>query len=175
MRRPAWAFRRLEQHASAARRRRAAKLGSLILLACAAVSAPALAQVVVANPWVRATVAQQRSSGAFMRITASRDSRLVEVRTSVAAVAEIHEMAMHGDVMTMHAVPALELRAGKAVDLEPGGYHVMLMGLKQQLKAGDTVRLTLVVEGQDHRRELVEVSAAVKPLAGAADEMHKMR
>jgi hypothetical protein len=70
--------------------------------------------------------------------------------------------------MKMRALPnGLELPAGKAVELKPGGYHVMLMDLKQQLKAGDTVPLTLVVEGKDGKKESIELKAPVKDLAAA--------
>ena len=58
----------------------------------------------------------------------------------MAGVAEIHEMKMQGDMMRMRAVPALELPAGKAVELKPGGYHVMLMDLKQQLRPATACR-----------------------------------
>ena len=70
--------------------------------------------------------------------------------------------------MKMRAVPGLELPAGKPVDLKPGGYHVMLMDLKQPLKAGDTVPLTLVVEGKDKKRQTVEVKATVRELGAAS-------
>jgi copper(I)-binding protein len=92
-------------------------------------------------------------------------------------VVEIHEMAMDGNVMKMRAVPSLDLPAGKAVDLKPGGYHVMLMDLKKPLTAGDTVPITLVVESAG-QRETVEVKAAVRPLnssgshGAAADKGH---
>ena len=105
--------------------------------------APVLAQVAVADPWVRATVPQQQASGAFMKLTAERGARLVEARSPVAGVVEIHEMAMEGNVMRMRAVPGIDLPAGRAVELRPGGYHVMLMSLKQTLNAGDTVPITL--------------------------------
>jgi copper(I)-binding protein len=138
---------------------------SMSMLMC---SAAAYAQVTIKEPWVRATVAQQMATGAFMQLVSPGDARLVEVRTSVAGVAEIHEMAMDGNIMKMRAVPGLELPAGKTVELKPGGYHVMLMGLKQPLKAGDMVPLTLVVEGKDKKRETVEVKAMVRELNAAA-------
>ncbi|MFO1298707.1 MAG: copper chaperone PCu(A)C, partial [Rubrivivax sp.] len=84
----------------------------------------------------------------------------------VAGVVEIHEMVMEGSTMRMRAVPALELPAGQSVELKPGGYHVMLMDLKQQVKPGDTVSVTLVIEGKDGKRETLEVKAPVRPLAG---------
>jgi periplasmic copper chaperone A len=141
---------------------------SLVMLV--AWSMGAHAQVTVKDAWVRATVPQQVATGAFMQIVSAGEARLVEVRSSVAGVVQIHEMSMQGDVMKMHAVPGVELPAGKPVDLKPGGYHVMLMDLKQPLKAGDTVPLTLVVEGKDKKRETVDVKATVRQLnaAGAA-------
>ncbi len=140
-----------------------------VLLACLAGAAHA--QVTVSEPWARATVATQKASGAFMTLTASRDSRLVEARSPVAGTVEIHEMTLQDNVMRMRAIDGLALPAGKAVKLEPGGYHVMLMDLKQQLKAGETVPLTLVFEGPDKTRETVEVKAAVRALAGGHGSM----
>jgi copper(I)-binding protein len=69
-------------------------------------------------------------------------------------------------------VPALELPAGKAVELKPGGYHLMLMDLKATLKAGDTVPLTLVVEGKDGKRETLEVKAPVRALGSDSAQKH---
>ena len=104
-----------------------------------------------------------------MQITSAQDARLVEVKSPVAGVVEIHEMTMDKDVMKMRALPkGLELPAGKGVELKPGGYHVMLMDLKQQMKEGDTVPVTLVVEGKDKKRSTIEVKAPVKPLATAS-------
>jgi hypothetical protein len=131
------------------------------------------AQTTVKDAWVRGTVAQQKASGAFMHITSAQGGKLVEVRSPVAGVAEIHEMAMQGDMMRMRAVPSLDLPPGKAVELKPGGYHLMLMDLKQQLKAGDNVPLTLVIEGKDGKRETLEVKAPVRALGADAHGGHK--
>jgi copper(I)-binding protein len=138
----------------------------------------AFAQVTVKDPWVRATVSQQKATGAFMQLSSAQDSRLVGATSPVAGVVEVHEMTMDKDVMKMRAIPSLDLPAGKTVELKPGGYHVMLMDLKQQMKDGDTVPLTLVVEGKDKKRSTVEVKAMVKPLttaapAGKMDHQHK--
>ncbi len=130
----------------------------------AALSTSAFAEVTVKDPWVRATVPQQKATGAFMRLSAPAESRLVEARSSVAGVVELHEMVMEGNVMKMRAVPGIELPAGKAVDLKPGGYHVMLMDLKQQIKDGETVPITLTFEGKDKKRETIEVKAPVRQL-----------
>lgn len=143
----------------------------LALLALAAL--PAQAQTTVKDPWVRGTVAGQKATGVFGQIVSTSGGKLVSASSPVAGVAEIHEMAMEGNVMKMRAVPALDLPAGKAVELKPGGYHLMLMGLKNELKAGDTVPVTLVVEGADGKRETVELKAPVKPLAASPEPAHK--
>jgi copper(I)-binding protein len=143
-------------------------------LALLLATALAQAQTTVAEPWVRGTVAQQKASGMFARITSAQGGRLVSASSPVAGVVEIHEMAMSGDVMKMRALPnGLDLPAGKAVELKPGGYHVMLMDLKQQLKAGDTVPVTLVIEGADKKRETVEIKAPVRAMNPTAAPQHK--
>jgi copper(I)-binding protein len=85
------------------------------------------------------------------------------VSSPVAKVAEIHEMKMDGGVMTMRAVDKLALPPRKTVDLSPSTYHVMLMGLSQPLKEGDSVPLTLVIEDKTGRHD-VRVSAPVRAL-----------
>jgi hypothetical protein len=139
----------------------------LVLSGLALAAQSALAQTTVKDAWVRGTVAQQKSTGAFMQVTSAQGGKLVSAQSPVAGVVEIHEMAMEGNVMKMRAVPGLDLPAGKPVELKPGSYHVMLMELKQQLKEGDTVPVTLVVEGKDGKRENIEVKAPVKALAAA--------
>lgn len=135
---------------------------------CGLMSLQASAEVSIKDPWVRATVTEQKATGAFMQLQSSGDARLVEARSPVAGVVEIHEMAMIDNVMRMRALPTgLDLPAGKSVELKPGSYHVMLIDLKQGLKAGDVVPLSLVVEGKDKKRETLEVKAEVRPLGAA--------
>jgi len=114
-----------------------------LLLVAAVGSASAWAQVKVENAWARATVQGQKASGAFMKLTAPQATQLVAVSTPVAGVAEIHEMKMDSGVMKMRATPALDLPANQAVELQPGGYHVMLMDLKAPLAKDGSVALTL--------------------------------
>jgi len=122
---------------------------------------------------VRGTVAQQKATGAFFSITAAQGGKLLSAASSAAGVVEIHEMAMDGSTMRMRALPnGLDLPAGKAVELKPGGYHVMLMDLKAPLKTGEAIDLTLVVEGKDGKKETLTVKAPVKAL-GAAPMDHK--
>ncbi|MDP3843888.1 MAG: copper chaperone PCu(A)C [Oxalobacteraceae bacterium] len=144
-------------------------LASLLALSATA----ALAQVEVKDPWVRATVQQQKTTGAFMQLSARQDARLVEVRSPAAGVVEIHQMSMANNIMRMRAVPGLDLPAGKPVDLKPGGYHIMLVNLKQQIKAGDLVPLTLVVEGKDKQRQTIALQVPARPLNGAAADAIK--
>jgi copper(I)-binding protein len=145
-------------------------LAAALLVAAAA---PAFGQVQVSDPWVRATVAHQKATGAFMSLTASKELRLVEAKSPVADVVEIHRMTMENNVMQMRAVSGLDLPAGKAVELKPGGYHVMLMGLKAQVREGESVPIALVVEDKDKKRTTIEVNALVRPLtATGASEGH---
>ena len=145
---------------------------SLMLAAALMAAAPAWSQVTVAQPWVRATVAQQKATGAFMTLTSAKDVRLVGASSPAAGTVEVHEMKMVDDVMRMRQVPALELPAGKPVALTPGGYHLMLFQLKQPLKDGDKVPLVLEVEDAAKVRSTIKVDAIVKPLNAAAHAGH---
>ena len=142
---------------------RAAAL-SVLTLASLAVQA----QVSVKDPWVRATVAQQKATGAFMQITSTEPVRLVEAKSDAAKIVEIHEMRMEGDRMMMKAVPGIDLVPGQTFELKPGGFHVMLIDLARPVNAGDKVALTLVVEGRDGKRSAVEVSAEARAMNAAA-------
>lgn len=130
------------------------------ILTCAA-----HAEVTVQDAWIRATVPQQKVTGAFMKITSTADAHIVDIKSPIADRAEIHEMKMDNGVMTMRAVPSLPLGAGKSVSLAPGGYHIMLFGLHQQVKAGESVPLTLLIEDGQKQRTAVEVKAIAKSAA----------
>jgi copper(I)-binding protein len=139
------------------------------LLAAALMATTAFAQdIAIADPWARATVPGQKATGAFMTLTAKEPAKLVAVSSPVAGIAEIHEMKMDKDVMRMSAVNALELPAGKAVELRPGGYHLMFMDLKGTLADKSTLPLTLTFEdarGQKTQRELQVPVRAMTPMA----------
>ncbi len=126
------------------------------------------AQVSVKDAWVRATVTQQKATGAFMMLESKQEAKLVAAQSPVAGVVEVHEMAMDNGVMKMRPVPFLALPAGKAVELKPGGYHVMLMDLKGQVKDGDMVPVTLVVEGKDGKRQSVELKVPARTATAPA-------
>lgn len=130
--------------------------------------APAKADIKVSDVWVRSTVAAQKASGAFMQITSAQDTKLVGVSSPVAGTAEMHQMEMNGNVMKMRQVDEIALPAGKPVELKSGGYHIMLLNLKGQIKPGDQVPLTLTVEGKDKHRQTIEVTGVARPLNSAA-------
>lgn len=130
-------------HASPARRLTRLTLGLVLAsLAWQAQSAPR-ALVQVSDAWIRPAVKAQSGTGGFMSLRSAQPVSLVGFSTSIAATAELHQMSMEGDVMRMRPLPSLDLPAGQAVALEPGGSHLMLMGLKKPLKVGDQVPLVL--------------------------------
>ena len=123
------------------------------LLAVAA--APAGAQemkagdLVITQPWSRATPAGAKVAGGYLTIEnkGSAPDRLVSGAGDVAGKVEIHEMAMNNGVMTMRPLDkGLTIEPGKTVKLAPGGYHLMLMDLKSPLKQGEKVPVTLEFE-----------------------------
>ena len=145
------------------------------LIASSALAFNASAQTTVTTPWVRATVPQQTASGAFLQLRSADAARLVAASSPLAASVQLHKMTMDvatnaatsGQRMTMREVDAIDLPAGSTVNLAAGGHHLMLSGLKRQLKEGDVVPLTLVIERKKGGREILVVTAPVKPLTYA--------
>jgi periplasmic copper chaperone A len=128
---------------------------TLACLATLIFSAPALAQeikagdLVITQPWSRATPSGAKVAGGYLTIEnkGTTPDRLVSGTGDIAGKVEIHEMAMNNGVMTMRPLDkGLVIEPGKTVKLAPGGYHVMLMDLKGPLKQGDKVPLTLEFE-----------------------------
>lgn len=141
------------------------KLKALIATLAIASSTLYAQTIEVKDAWVRTTVQGQKATGAFMQITAKEGAQLVSVNSPVAGVAEVHEMKMEGGVMKMRGVPALDLPAGKTVELKPGGYHVMLMDLKTALPKDSTVPLTLVFKDAKGVQSKVELKVPVATTA----------
>lgn len=138
------------------------------------VLAPGVAPLDVRDAWVRTAVKGQSGTGAFMKITAPSGGRLVGVSTPDAGLAEVHEMKMDGDVMRMRPLTGLDLPARQAVDLKPGGYHVMLTQLKQALPVGATVPVTLQFVDAEGRKSTAQLQLPVlaAPPNGAAGMEH---
>ena len=127
---------------------------NLLITICAAmsitVSGTALAQTAAAgaikieNAYTRATVPGQQVAGGFMKIeNKGATDQLVSVSSPVAGEVQLHEMAMEGNVMKMRQVKDIVVPAGGAVELKPGGLHLMFMNIKAPLAAGETVPVKL--------------------------------
>jgi periplasmic copper chaperone A len=127
---------------------------SLAVLAAALVSGAAIAHdyqlktLHIEHPFTRATPPGAKVAGAFMAIAnQGKDAdRLIKVASPAADLVQIHEMAVDGGIMKMRAVQGVDLKPNTTTELRPGGFHVMLEGLKQPLKQGDNIPLTLTFE-----------------------------
>ena len=119
------------------------------------------AEVAVADAWVRATMPGQKVSGAYMRIQSDVDAKLIGASSPAVPRVEMHEMKMDGDIMRMRELKTIELPKGRAVSLEPGGYHFMLMNLPKPIAAGDVIPLSLTIESGG-KRQTVDVQAEAR-------------
>ena len=144
----------------------------LAAIGTAIFSTGAFSQVTATNAWVRGTVSGQTASGAFMELKSASGAVLLGVESPLAGSAEIHEMKMDGNVMRMRAVSGLDHPPGKNVQLHPGGYHIMLMGLRQPLKKGEIVPIRLKVRLGDKSTKTIEVKAEVRDLTAASHPAH---
>lgn len=136
-------------------------------------AAPAAGQPAsVKDAWVRAPAPGQQVAGAYMELASRSNLALISIASPVAGRVELHSMAVEGGVMRMRPVGRIELPAGKPVKLAPGGLHVMLMDLKQVLKPGDRVPLTLTVQRPDFSRAVFTIEAEVRTAAPEAGHHH---
>ncbi len=126
-----------------------------ILLAFAAM--PVVAQtspgIAVTGPWARRAPSghgqgQAGNGAVYMTVTnrGGEADALVSATSDAARIVELHEVKHEGGVMAMRPIPRMPLPAGGTLELKPGGYHVMLLGLTRDLHAGDTVKVTLTFE-----------------------------
>ena len=128
-----------------------------------ALALPALADTVkVDNAWVRATAPGQQIAGGFMNLTADADMVLLGGSSPVSKTFELHFMRMENGVMAMRQMKEIALPRGKTVSLEPGGLHVMFIGLKGQIRPGQKVPMTLLVRGVDGRERKLAVAAEAR-------------
>lgn len=133
---------------------------SLICMALVGAAGTVSAQIKVENAWVRTTVANQQATGAFMKITSAEAVKLTAVSTAVAGVNEVHEMKMEGDVMKMRALPkGLDIPTNTTVELKSGGYHLMMMALKQRINSGEAVPIELQFTNAKGQKQTVLVNA----------------
>ena len=145
----------------------------LLTLSLFVLATQAMAQTTVDDLWVRATVPGQASTGAFMTVTASTDSKLLAVQSPAAKIVQIHQSSMKDDVMSMKEVDSVALPAGKPVVMDTNSYHIMLIDLAGQVKEGDHVPLTLIVEDVQGVKTSISVDAPARALTlSDPDGMH---
>ncbi len=140
----------------------------ILTLLALSLALPAWAQVSVETPWSRATPPGAKIGVGFLRLkNAGAAERVVGAASPAAGRVEMHVTTREGNVMKMRHVDSFEIPAGGTFELKPGGAHLMLMDLRQPLKQGETVPLTLKLEkGGELNVELkVEALGARKPAA----------
>lgn len=126
----------------------------------------------IGHPYARPTRTAQSVAGGYLTlVNQGAPDRLLSARSPVAASVEMHSMSMQGDVMKMREVDAIALPTGATVELAPGGYHLMLLGLKAPLTAGDKFLLTLKFEKAGELVVTVHVEDP-KPADAAAAHRH---
>lgn len=127
-------------------------IGLIVVIVLVACAAPAIPKVRVEEVWARPAMAMEGMNTIAVYFTLLNEGGAPDalvgasVSSTVASAAEVHETTMEGGVMKMQPVPRLEVPAGGRVEFKPGGYHVMLIGLKQELKVGDKVSVVLRFE-----------------------------
>lgn len=135
-----------------------------LLIATLAFSNPVLAHgIKVDNAWVRATLPGQKVVGGFMDIAADQDMELIGASTPVAQSVELHFMRMAGGEMEMRELKSIRLPKGKTVNLEPGGLHAMLIGIKAPIKAGDKVPMSLTFSDPRGNKARLDITMRVVP------------
>ena len=141
-----------------------------LVAASAALAQPT--QLDVANAWAGATPGKAENGAAYVTITSPTADRLVSASTPVAKKAELHTMSMQGMVMKMRPISGVDIPPGQAVTLKPGGEHIMLMGLNQPLREGQSFPLTLNFEKAGPRTVTVTVEKAGAKGPGPAAAQH---
>lgn len=130
-----------------------------------------VADIRIGHPYARATAPGQPAGGGYLKLEnqGRTADRLLSASADVSASVELHMMKMEGDVMRMRQVDAIDVPAGQTVELKPGGWHVMFIGLKAPLKAGDRFPMTLKFDKAGE----VKVDVVVQTPGGAAEAPHK--
>ncbi len=130
-------------------------------------------QIDIGHPYARPTTAGQQVGASYLKLAnQGAADRLLSASTPAAASVEMHSMSMEGDVMKMRQVNAIDLPTGATVALQPGGFHLMLMGLRGPLKAGDKLPMTLKFEKAGEVFVTVNVEAPKPAADGAAEHKH---
>lgn len=141
---------------------------SIVFLSLALMITPvaqAAEPITVSHAWVRATAPGQKVGAAYINIQSSTDATLTRVESPVADSVEIHSMTMNDGVMKMRMLENLALPAGKTVKLEPGGFHLMLFGLKKPLSKDEQIAFSLHFKLADGTITRLDISAPVQAVA----------
>ncbi|MET0334022.1 MAG: copper chaperone PCu(A)C [Rhizobacter sp.] len=144
------------------------KLRFLVALSLSALSFAAqahsfqLGELKIGHPYARSTAPGQPAGGGYLSIqnTGGAADKLVSAQAEVSTRVELHEMKMDGDVMRMREISAVDVPAGKTVELKPGGLHIMFIGLKAPLKQGDKFPVKLKFEKAGEVTVTVNVEGA---------------
>ena len=139
----------------------------ILTLISLALTTPAMADSVrIDAPWVRATAPGQKVAGGFMTLTADADMVLVGGSSPVSKHIELHYMKMEDGVMEMREMKEIRLPKDQAVALEPGGLHVMFIGLKKPITEGQKVPLSLIVKAANGKRKTIALEAEARRTSG---------
>ena len=142
----------------------------LTLCICAVFASSAVAatpKVKVANAWARASAPGQTTAVVYMDLKSDTDAAVIGASSSRAARLELHSTTTDGGVMRMRQIERVQLPRGKTVKLAPNGVHLMLVDVKQPLKPGERVPVTLDIEARGERLKPMKVEAEVRALHGA--------
>ncbi|WP_457639379.1 copper chaperone PCu(A)C [Persephonella sp.] len=131
-----------------------------VVVAFSVVYAYTQPEIHIKDPWVRAVPPSAKNSALFMTIVndGDEDDALIGVKGDVSKMIQLHRTVNENGVMKMVHVDKIEIHAHTKVELKPGGYHVMLMGLKKPLKEGEKVKFTLIFKKSGKK----EIEAVVK-------------
>ena len=149
-------------------------LGLFAFASGAAAGEFGVGDLVVEQPWARATPGKGKTGAAYLTLSnhGATADRLLAVATPIAKRAELHGHMMDAGVMKMRPVTAIEVAPGTPTVLQPGGLHVMLMGLRAPLKEGDRFPLTLTFEGAGSVEVQVDVAGVGAMGPAGHGEMH---
>jgi len=146
----------------------AAALAAIALPPLAAADDFKVGPITIERPWTRATTVQTGAAYMTLKNAGKEADRLVKAASLDAAAVELHTMAIDNGVMRMREVKAIDLKPGAATELKPGGFHIMLIGLKRPLREGESIKLTLTFE----KAGTVDVDATVEKAGAPAPKKH---
>jgi copper(I)-binding protein len=137
------------------------KICLALLLMAAGSAAPAADGIAVTGAWARATAPGQKTGAVYLELKSTQDAALVGAESPAARKIELHSTTLDSGVMRMRPLARIELPANATVRIAPGGFHLMLVDLRQPLHPGDRLQVTLIIE-RGGARSRVAVTAEVR-------------